>query len=319
MRQLEYLTKLSHLSQKQNQTNLFCWSQNQHQISMFIDTTKQQLWWHAKNLDGVLSFWWMSGSEKISPTVCGEHTMVWHWYPFAGQSSNPLSSSGQYETLFILWEYLVYCIQQNILNGQKNLSTCTKQWTTTKLLTLSPCLQYYSQSWWMATPGGVIFDNDMILGNLCQYLTPEILNHYDIISPWIDEYTWGPFMLYHNTPIINRLFHKAEHPLLKIFDNDKLQVFDKWGNFMHKQLLQFDHVRYLWKIIKNLWLTMQGWWHTYHLGWWLLKSNQRYPRLLYLPFAFTTTLQEQQQNTLLFEGECGFYWGTLFGLLICQF
>jgi hypothetical protein len=78
-------------------------------------------------------------------------------------------------------------------------------------------------------------DNDMIMGNVPRFLTPELLDNYDVISGLrrgdngFDAYnTWGPFMIYRNIPKITQLFRHSPN-LLHIFNNHSAFFFDEWG------------------------------------------------------------------------------------------
>jgi hypothetical protein len=71
-------------------------------------------------------------------------------------------------------------------------------------------------------------DNDLFVGNIRKFLTPDVLEHNDIISG-IHMKTWGPFTLYRNSHQINELFRLLEIPLEDIFDSTLSRFFDEWG------------------------------------------------------------------------------------------
>jgi hypothetical protein len=71
-------------------------------------------------------------------------------------------------------------------------------------------------------------DNDLLLGDVRRFLTPEILEQNDMISG-AREKSWGPFTLYRNSNTTNELFKLAPGPLRRIFDIRPPVFFDEWG------------------------------------------------------------------------------------------
>lgn len=70
-------------------------------------------------------------------------------------------------------------------------------------------------------------DNDLVYGNLKSFLSTEVLGQYDIIA-FRDDHLHGPFTLYRNTEIINRLFERSE--LIKNIFSDLMYLsFDEFG------------------------------------------------------------------------------------------
>jgi len=82
-------------------------------------------------------------------------------------------------------------------------------------------------------------DNDMVLGNLRHFLTPERLHAHDVICGITREYTWGPLTLYRNEPRINSLYRHALRPLADVFNNASVQGFDEWGGNGNRRKGQF--------------------------------------------------------------------------------
>jgi len=220
----------------------------------------------------------------------------------------------------VSWDSFLHRIEENVLNGQKfvNLYQSKNYYKVVDFKPLFPVLfpeLVDGYAWWGH------LDNDMILGNARQFFTPEILNNYDIISPLKKKYTWGPFMLYRNTPLINELFRKAERPLSEIFDSYEAQMFDEWGSDMR------IHYNSTMSGLVELYRERLG------IRWkggdipivWDGDCTNRTENFqgcctchLHPPKPFST-LQERYQHTLLSMGECGFYRGALFPALICHF
>lgn len=76
-------------------------------------------------------------------------------------------------------------------------------------------------------------DIDIILGTIRSFMTPEILDEYDVISTRHDFVT-GWFMLFRNNSEINNLFKKSKD-YLKVFTSDTHFCFDEC-NFKYLQL-----------------------------------------------------------------------------------
>jgi hypothetical protein len=73
----------------------------------------------------------------------------------------------------------------------------------------------------------------MLLGNVQNFVTEEMLKEYDMISPILPQdgmlQTWGPFTLYKNTNTTNQLFHLTQHSLRKLLDTNRLHFLDEWA------------------------------------------------------------------------------------------
>jgi hypothetical protein len=134
----------------------------------------------------------------------------------------------------ITWEQFVALVRERIL-PEHTLEEMTLQSAEPyKIIDFKPLFAYLfpeqveGYDWW-----GHI-DNDLILGDVRHFLTPEILSNYDIISGIGDfpgEYhTWGPFMLYRNTIVTNELFHLAKQDPFQLYGNQRPLFLDEWGN-----------------------------------------------------------------------------------------
>jgi len=78
-------------------------------------------------------------------------------------------------------------------------------------------------------------DNDMLIGNVANFLTADVLDNNDIITGipkgmnGKDELTtWGPLTVYRNTPKITQLFRHCPD-LYHVFNNHSAMFFDEWG------------------------------------------------------------------------------------------
>ena len=77
-------------------------------------------------------------------------------------------------------------------------------------------------------------DNDMLMGNVGEYLTSDVLSKYDIISGLKRGQTgrdilstWGPFTIYRNVPKVTEFFRELD--LKYIYDNINAMFVDEWG------------------------------------------------------------------------------------------
>lgn len=69
-------------------------------------------------------------------------------------------------------------------------------------------------------------DLDLIYGDLKQFLTINILKSSDIIA-FRGDHLHGPFTLYRNTEVVNRLFERGSYK--EIFNNSNYLSFDEFG------------------------------------------------------------------------------------------
>jgi hypothetical protein len=74
-------------------------------------------------------------------------------------------------------------------------------------------------------------DNDLILGDIRHFITDELLDQYDVLSPLMfnNKQTYGPFTIYRNCKMMNELFRLAPRPMEDIFGRRYLWCFDEWG------------------------------------------------------------------------------------------
>jgi hypothetical protein len=73
-------------------------------------------------------------------------------------------------------------------------------------------------------------DNDMIFGNVAGILNP-LMDHYDVITPYGVNRTWGPFTAYRNVPETTELFRLIDGNLYGALNQKKLFGIDEWGVF----------------------------------------------------------------------------------------
>lgn len=129
----------------------------------------------------------------------------------------------------IQWRELAKLVKERVFQGKVKPFRLGKAKNRYKVIDLKPIIPILFPElvqdfdWW----GHV--DNDMVLGNLRQFLNEKMLSKYDIISGINKEYTWGPFTLYRNTDLINHLFQLASRPLEEIFARERIVFFDEWG------------------------------------------------------------------------------------------
>jgi hypothetical protein len=128
----------------------------------------------------------------------------------------------------ITWNSLVDRVRDRIFEGREPSSLRAAQ--PYKIIDFKPVFGYLFPEqmegfdWWGH------LDNDMVVGNLRQYLTPDLLDQNDILCGIDSELTWGPFTMYRNTKTINELFLKSPRSLRHIFNSTKPQFFDEWGH-----------------------------------------------------------------------------------------
>jgi len=77
-------------------------------------------------------------------------------------------------------------------------------------------------------------DIDVIYGNIRNFISKEMLDHYDIITAK-KEFLVGHFTLYKNTKKINNLFKKNKD-YKKVFESEKHCAFDECGK-IHKEII----------------------------------------------------------------------------------
>lgn len=68
-------------------------------------------------------------------------------------------------------------------------------------------------------------DVDLMFGNIREFITNEMLDKYDVISP-VDKYPAGFFTLYRNIPFINKIFRLSKD-FRKIVQSDRHFCFDE--------------------------------------------------------------------------------------------
>jgi hypothetical protein len=136
--------------------------------------------------------------------------------------------------VLITWNDLVDRVYQRIFNGEEPGDL--RNATFYKVIDMKPLFAHIfpeiveGYDWWGH------MDNDLILGNVTHFVTPDLLEKSDIICPIKEHETWGPFMLYRNSKQINELFRLAELPLEQIIARKTPWFFDEWGQNARKSL-----------------------------------------------------------------------------------
>jgi hypothetical protein len=130
--------------------------------------------------------------------------------------------------VLVTWDDLVDRVKNKIFHG-KEPGPLREKKHYYKIVDFKPLFAYLfpeqveGYDWWGH------LDNDAVLGDVRQFLGRDRLFCHDVISGIPNAHSWGPFMLYRNTPIINRLFFLAKRPLEEIFATGQYQFFDEWG------------------------------------------------------------------------------------------
>ena len=176
--------------------------------------------------------------------------------------------------LSITWQELVARISAQLFEGEP-LHTLLKV-RKYKVVDLKPFFAYLfpqvvkEYDWWGHA------DNDMLLGNVRQFVTEEMLNEYDVISPLPSQdnmlRTWGPFTLYKNTNTTNQLFRLAQHSLKKLLDTKKIHFLDEWSG---------HHAKFLNSSMSGILTNNQDDIRVYHEG---------------LPFVWDGACTEREEN-----------------------
>ncbi|KAG7355178.1 hypothetical protein IV203_004534 [Nitzschia inconspicua] len=137
------------------------------------------------------------------------------------------------------WKVFVDRVSQRLFDG-KEPGTLRKA-TYYKIIDFKPLFAFLfpehvqSYDWW----GHV--DNDLILGNVRQFLTSDMLSQYDIVSPISHRNVFGPFTVYRNSKIVNEVFRWTKLPLSTIFGTTKTTNFDEWGKMNSHKNLKLNH------------------------------------------------------------------------------
>jgi hypothetical protein len=84
-------------------------------------------------------------------------------------------------------------------------------------------------------------DNDMILGDVAAFLTPQLLAAYDILS-FKKGHLQGPFTIYRNSPRVNELFRDGGE-FKRVFSTTAYLSFDEFGpNVFYTKLKRREDV-----------------------------------------------------------------------------
>lgn len=134
----------------------------------------------------------------------------------------------------ITWEELAGRVSDKLFGGRN--ATALSQASIRKIIDLKPLYatlfpeHVRGYDWWGH------MDNDMLLGDLRQFLTPTLLSNHDLISPtWTTlnrnyGQTSGPFQLFRNDNVTNDLFRLSPCPLEETFNISNAVGFDEWFN-----------------------------------------------------------------------------------------
>jgi hypothetical protein len=143
-----------------------------------------------------------------------------------GSPEPPFALPPNVQHVPLTWEQFASLVSTRLFGGHpvKNLPKASPY----KVIDFKPLFAYLfpelvsGYEWWGH------MDNDLMLGDVRRFLTPEILEQNDIISG-VHKKSWGPFTLYRNSNVTNDLFKLAPGPLRRIFDNETALFFDEWG------------------------------------------------------------------------------------------
>jgi hypothetical protein len=87
-------------------------------------------------------------------------------------------------------------------------------------------------------------DNDMVLGRLHSFITPQRLSRHDVLS-FKQGHLQGPFTIYRNIPRVNDLFRDGGH-FHHVLSRPEYLHFDEFGpNVFYKRISSIEEVRAL--------------------------------------------------------------------------
>ena len=143
------------------------------------------------------------------------------------------ASSNNVQHVLVSWDDLIDRVEDKVF-GRRNVGDLRNA-SGYKVNDFKPLFGYLfpdltkGYDWWGH------MDNDVIVGNLRQFLTDKVLRQSDIITglPGVPQtghyYTYGAFTLYRNTQTVNELFRLSALPLESILGNRHAMCFDEWG------------------------------------------------------------------------------------------
>jgi hypothetical protein len=150
-----------------------------------------------------------------------------------GSPAPPFSLRPNVRHIHVTWEQFVADVRERILPEHTLQEMHLQSAEPYKIIDFKPLFAYLfpeqveGYDWW-----GHI-DSDLILGDVRDFLTPEILANYDVISGIGAEkfLTWGPFTLYRNNNVTNELFRLAELDPVHLYGELFPFYLDEWGEF----------------------------------------------------------------------------------------
>jgi hypothetical protein len=143
-----------------------------------------------------------------------------------GSPAPPFALPPNVQHVLLTWEQFASRVSTRLFGG-KPMERLAKA-APYKIIDFKPLFAYLfpehvrGYEWWGH------MDNDLVLGDVRRFLTPEILEQNDIISG-VYKKSWGPFTMYRNSNVMNELFKLAPVPLESLFDLGREMFFDEWG------------------------------------------------------------------------------------------
>ena len=93
-------------------------------------------------------------------------------------------------------------------------------------------------------------DVDIIYGNIRKFITPDLLNNYDVLSAW-NGLVLGHFSLFKNNQQINNLFKEGEFYKI-VYKEDECMSFDERGQQIKKNIYKSTYLKGMTYIIRKL-------------------------------------------------------------------
>ena len=136
-------------------------------------------------------------------------------YIIIGDTQLPLELPPNIRWFEINWDTFVDRAFEKLVNGQET-TKLRKSKVKDKEWDFAPTLAFLfpelveGYSFW-----GTIDASNMLMGKVLNFVTPQMLKQYDIISGHHSLYACAPFMLYRNTAVVNELFKQHDQTLEK--------------------------------------------------------------------------------------------------------
>lgn len=152
-------------------------------------------------------------------------------YIIVGDPRLPFDLCPNVKHIHISYEELTHFISEELFEGR---SLWMRDAELYKVIDVKPLLGYLYRNEVAGYQFWGHVDNDMLMGNVMNFLTP-LLDSHDIITGLRKGdngkdimSTWGPFTVYRNIPKITELFRHTPD-LYYIFNNHSAFFFDEWG------------------------------------------------------------------------------------------